>query len=442
MSFKIHCFLYSVFITFSVFNYFVYSKVCTIRITAKNVSTITVKVSYEEQYVDMNCTADYDIEDCLKYRIAYKDKPVNVSKQYYTTKDICCRGYVVDESNNVTGSLKCKPVCKRFCENGYCSMPNVCTCREGYEKKKYFYGDRCRPVCSNGCQNGKCVAPDTCDCNEGYTFTNGTCEPVCSTPCNNSYCKAPDTCECLPGFRKNESDECKPYCSTGCDNGECIAPEVCRCNPGSYKFNNTLNVEICAPLCDEYCTDGEDCTSPGACACRDGYKKNHRNKCMPYCSECIYGLCVAPETCLCEEGWKLNEKRSDCVSLVNRGFLPWSNNRSITTQKTTTDFDYYSAFYPGDTGLSEDGNWTLELHQASMNAKKNNSQINYLVYILPVVSLLILVIVIMVIFRKRIYEYVKGKSYVVEGDPEHPPPDHLLNVQFSSIENKENNNET
>ncbi|KAJ0179023.1 hypothetical protein K1T71_005798 [Dendrolimus kikuchii] len=400
---------------------YVNSQICTERKRDYVTRTETRNISYYETYIGTCFVGSNGLggHNCMKKRLNWSVKEVTITDYDYKTVQKCCKGYIQDDTSD-SESIKCKPICRVHCENGFCDEPHVCSCHEGYYKKKIWYGSICEPECESNCTNGKCVSPNTCECNHGYALLNGTCKPVCSDSCINGECKAPENCECLPGYRKSNSSVCEPYCSTGCEHGECVAPETCRCDPGWIKANNTLNVETCMPVCNESCNN-QSCASPETCVCKPGYVKTGRNQCNFYCSNCVYGKCVGIEKCACFPPKKLNKDGTDCV-------LPGIFGPAVTT-KTLTDIITTES-------IVVKGTDSLYRNNTSSNTEEQLSgDRNWLYILLGTVIVLLVVIstVMLIIFKNTILRYCKGNENVDEDCPNYNVPESRLNVTYSNI---------
>ncbi|XP_045765333.1 platelet endothelial aggregation receptor 1-like [Maniola jurtina] len=238
---------------------------------------------------------------CTKYRTRSYQAVRTVPRNVVEFRDECCLGYYQAESPS--NQIKCEPICRPSCQNGYCKAPGQCACYERYQLANYM----CYPMCDKSCGHGKCVEPNKCQCDFGYHLQNDTCEPRCTEPCVNATCIAPDTCECLVGYRKNENNLCLPYCSSGCPHGTCVSPDNCSCDDGWYKKENA-----CLPRCDTECGGGS-CIASNVCECFLGYEKTENGTCTPYCSSgCFHGTCVSPENCTCNNGYRKNSEDEVC----------------------------------------------------------------------------------------------------------------------------------
>nr|ADK20129.1 eater [Drosophila melanogaster]ADK20130.1 eater [Drosophila melanogaster] len=93
------------------------------------------------------------------------------------TRD-CCKGYKKVRSS----ALRCLAQCKVNCGSGFCTKPNVCTCKKGYVNLNNDPSNRCVPYCK-GCSRGTCQSPGRCICSARHLLdkTTNNCIPQCAS---------------------------------------------------------------------------------------------------------------------------------------------------------------------------------------------------------------------------------------------------------------------
>uniref|UniRef100_A0A674BFI6 von Willebrand factor D and EGF domains n=1 Tax=Salmo trutta TaxID=8032 RepID=A0A674BFI6_SALTR len=236
-----------------------------------------------------------DIDDC-------KPNPCRLVKCIDGPNSFSCicpprmTGTVHDRNRITTHTVRCTccpSVCRYPCgRNMDCSLPNTCTCKEGYTGYNCHIAV-CRPDCKN---QGKCVSPDVCVCPVGYsgpTCEEANCEPSCQ---HGGTCLVRNLCTCPYGYvgPRCEIMVCNRHCENG---GECTSPDVCKCKSGWY--GPTCNSAVCNPVC----LNGGTCIKPNICACPGGFYGSQCQiaVCIPPCKN--GGQCMRNNVCSCPGGY-------------------------------------------------------------------------------------------------------------------------------------------
>uniref|UniRef100_A0A8C7NXR5 von Willebrand factor D and EGF domains n=1 Tax=Oncorhynchus mykiss TaxID=8022 RepID=A0A8C7NXR5_ONCMY len=245
-----------------------------------------------------------DIDDC-------KPNPCRLVKCIDGPNSFSCicppgmTGTVHDRNRITTHTVHCTSVCRYPCgRNMECSLPNTCTCKEGYTGYNCHIAV-CRPDCKN---QGKCVSPDECVCPVGYsgpTCEEANCEPSCQ---HGGTCLVRNLCTCPYGYvgPRCEIMVCNRHCENG---GECISPDVCKCKSGWY--GPTCNSAVCNPVC----LNGGTCIKPNICACPGGFYGSQCQiaVCSPPCKN--GGQCMRNNMCSCPGGYtgkRCQKSKSHC----------------------------------------------------------------------------------------------------------------------------------
>lgn len=83
------------------------------------------EVSYDDVETYMGrCRGAY-FRRCINYRSVQKTRLEPRMKEQVNEIRKCCDGFVAEDQS-------CLPFCRNNCNNGICSAPNTCTCKEGY----------------------------------------------------------------------------------------------------------------------------------------------------------------------------------------------------------------------------------------------------------------------------------------------------------------------
>ncbi|TGZ45745.1 Uncharacterized protein DBV15_04418 [Temnothorax longispinosus] len=298
----------------------------------------------------------------------------------------------------LSNSTQSKPICTIPCgPNGECTSPNECTCFEGYRSHAQLIITElhenfsktpfpelasissekhiCQPVCDRWCYNGKCTAPNVCTCDPGYyprwledsDFESyNFCYRLNGPPCNalscgdNGTCHESGICVCDDGYRKDTAGACIPICNRGCLDGMCTAPDYCECREGYALQNGKFGQNVCKAICERGCENGE-CVGPNECICNNGFIPNidHHSKpeCIPVCTrncsghgDCIISTDRNHYRCECHFGWTgLDcDQPSLCVikmayeKVKKRGMLHFANS---TIKRAYEDAPYCSQCY-------------------------------------------------------------------------------------------------
>ncbi|KAL7740382.1 hypothetical protein ACLKA6_013180 [Drosophila palustris] len=286
---------------------------------------------------------------------AFKELNLKLPTPYPSTfkteiRHVCCDGY-----GRQTDDSPCEPLCSEKCDkNSFCSKPNVCECKMGYEVKN----GSCQRLCEMTCTaNSYCRDGKFCECIEGFEMVNGDCvvktehsKGMCPDDCGaNSFCGESGLCECQMNYHVAPSGLCVK------DTTEYLAtdPHLCSikrtvnyvnlsnllkllstpgnvanvvsskievphfCCPG---YEQKSNGSLCQPKCGKGCGYHCRCVGPETCQCDTdvspnqdmcqcvaGYTKSQFGFCQPLCrAGCpAHSSCIRPEQCQCNEGYSI-----------------------------------------------------------------------------------------------------------------------------------------
>ncbi len=200
-------------------------------------------------------------------------------------------------------SGKCKNICSKEFQTGYCENSNQ-SCLKGACIDK-------TSQCSSTLTNGLC--PENMQCNSGI------CDEICSSEYQNGYCVAGKSC--LDGVCVNDSSlcsdlnpgglcsnnkicrdkVCKDLCSIEYPNGECVSSlQICKSGICEYKCSGLYPDGVCSG--EEQRCIGSSCISPCSIEAPNGYCEDgficKDNSCKALCSsEHIEGICLGDEIC-------------------------------------------------------------------------------------------------------------------------------------------------
>lgn len=188
------------------------------------------------------------------------------------------------------------PVCDTSCSgNGFCRIPNVCTCFTGFEGtscdrcKSGYWGKFCHP-CPN-CVHGQCDVNGKCLCRG--LWTGRLCDiPTCPArnDCNGrGDCSDINTCSCHAQYDGDDCTGCKPklwgpWCSFNCPkcvHGKCDQVRGgCICN--KFWTGPLCNKPICST--QNHCSGHGKCVGPNKCECDVAFTNE---KCSEYVCESL-----------------------------------------------------------------------------------------------------------------------------------------------------------
>lgn len=93
----------------------------------KRIVIVTVPYTETEQYYG-RCRGYY-FKKCLNERLVTKERKEQQVQDYIDTVRRCCDGYAEGPDK------RCLPICVHSCVFGNCTLPDTCTCYEGYRTK-------------------------------------------------------------------------------------------------------------------------------------------------------------------------------------------------------------------------------------------------------------------------------------------------------------------
>ncbi|XP_061401193.1 epidermal growth factor-like protein 8 [Musca vetustissima] len=152
-----------------------------------------ILIYISHQLLDFNTALTITTGHCYKNITVKYQAPVTKTRhkldtthlEYYVemedrmrveTVRVCCPGF-----RKILFGL-CEPICSNKCpENSYCSEPEKCQCKRGYEESHNHHVRsiippntteylECRPICTGGCAaaHTHCVGHNECGCRPGY----------------------------------------------------------------------------------------------------------------------------------------------------------------------------------------------------------------------------------------------------------------------------------
>ncbi|GIY98137.1 uncharacterized protein CEXT_19821 [Caerostris extrusa] len=323
----------------------------------------------------------------------------NKAEHYYDYSARSCKGIdkcigkkCDDDKVCENGECKCKSGFKEN-EGKKCEREKACekkpspcfggaTCIEGEagkvicqcSKESDFYNAKTKK-----CEDGSCVLPNhkvncTAGCPSGMTIKDGDCvapeEKKCSKVCGPlGWCikkNDKEVCVCVPTYAKLIAEKCVLETSKVCPTNDVNKDDPTKCNcTGGYKFAaNGITCEKKA------CSDSdvkEECSSSGAVACFDEWKKTATYRCAcdegseminKVCSDqcskediktacatsgrlCFSGACKCPPTFTFNEQKKICEDRDGPVEFMLRN-LPvvstkYVNNKYVNKVRLNKD---------------------------------------------------------------------------------------------------------
>ncbi|ROT71044.1 putative fibrillin-1 [Penaeus vannamei] len=202
------------------------------------------------------------------------------------------------------------------------------TCRGGRWGVSEEKGSECYPTCKDPCDPPLvCVGRDTCGCSQ--QFGGSSCDSVMGGICEGAL---PDVSN---GKIQRTNDVIKVICDAGYKMRNNKTKNLITCEHGFWRVSglpHSRSVVECQAQCEPQCLPEQECTAPGICKCRLGFKGINCQEIDPvggYCPEALpfvdNAIVSLNRTVECLRGFTFTAGETTSQLFCARGqwILPW-----------------------------------------------------------------------------------------------------------------------